>query len=478
MENKALEQLFESYTGKIPGKTERITSAGSNRTYYRMTAGGESYIGVAGTVAEENRTFCALAGHLASKGINVPRVYAVSEDGMCYLQEDLGRESLFDRISAGRMAGRYSGEETALLKKTVAKLPEIQIRGAEGWDFSRCLYSKAFDRRSVMFDLNYFKYCFLKTSGIEFDEEKLEDDFETLSGLLLSFGSDAFMYRDFQSRNVMIRDGEPYFIDFQGGRRGPVYYDLASFVWQARSDFPQDLKDTLVDTYLEALKKYRDVDEAEFRNDLRLFVFFRTLQVLGAYGFRGGFEKKKHFLESIPYAVANLGELLPFISGICPYMAGIFTRIVSMPRFMKKPEPVNPLPGSLKVRIFSFSYKAGIPEDASGNGGGYVFDCRAIHNPGRYAQYRSKTGLDREVKEFLEGRGEVAPFMENVCALADAHVEKYIARGFTDLMFSFGCTGGQHRSVYCAEALASHLASRYGIGITLVHRDQGIEKQL
>ena len=478
MKNTELENLFESYTGTPPEKTEALTSSGSNRTYYRMAAGGFSCIGVAGTVVEENEVFCAMAEHFASKGINVPAIYALSKDGMCYLQEDLGRESLFDRISAGRMSRNYSTEDAALLKKTIAMLPDIQIKGAEGWDFSKCLYSNEFDRRTIMFDLNYFKYCFLKTSGIEFDENRLEDDFEKLAELLLKYDDNAFMYRDFQSRNVMMKGDEPYFIDFQGGRRGPLCYDLASFVWQAKSDFPRSLREELVSEYLQALKKYRAVDEAEFRKELRLFVFFRTLQVLGAYGFRGGFEKKRHFIESIPYAVANLRDVLPDMAPFFPYMAEILWHLACLPRFCRKEEDRSSSAAPLKVRIFSFSYKKGVPEDVSGNGGGYVFDCRAIHNPGKYEEYRFKTGMDRDVKDFLEQNGEVLPFLENVYSLADAHVEKYIRRGFTDLMFSFGCTGGQHRSVYCAEALAAHLSSKYRIVIDLVHREQGVEKQI
>lgn len=474
---KELETLFRDYTGNLPEKVGQLTSSGSNRTYFRLSSGGFSCVGVAGTVAEENRAFCDLASHFASKGINVPEVYAVSPDGMFYLQEDLGNETLFDRISAGRHAGTYSEEETALLKKTISRLPEIQVKGAEGWDFSRCFHSTSFNRRSVMFDLNYFKYCFLKTSGLEFNEERLEDDFDRLAGLLLEYDDNAFMYRDFQSRNVMIRDGEPYFIDFQGGRRGPVYYDVASFVWQARSAFPPQLKEELVSEYVSALRKYRDTDMEEFLKRLHIFVFFRTLQVLGAYGFRGCFEKKRHFLESIPYAVANLGEAAAAVQSHCPYLAELSLKLSGLPGFRgSSMDTEGPRHSGLRVRIFSFSYRKGIPEDTAGNGGGYVFDCRAMHNPGKYEQYRNLTGMDKPVKDFLESRGEVVPFLENVYALADAHVEKYMERGFTDLMFSFGCTGGQHRSVYCAGALAAHLHSKYSIEVTLVHREQGVEK--
>ena len=473
-----LESLFRSFTGTEPSAVEPLTSSGSNRAYFRLSSPDFSCIGVAGTVAEENQAFCSLARHFASKGMNVPEVYAVSRDTMYYLQQDLGRESLFDRIAPGRMAGKYSPEETALLKKTISMLPAIQIEGAAGLDFSKCLHGQSFNRRSVLYDLNYFKYCFLKTSGVEFDEEKLEDDFQSLADVLLQEEDDAFMYRDFQSRNVMIKDAEPYFIDFQGGRKGPVYYDVASFVWQARSDFPPELRSELVSAYVSSLEKYRHTDRKAFLERLRIFVFFRTLQVLGAYGFRGRFERKRHFIESIPYAMGNLRELLPDVADICPYMSGLFAGMTAMPRYAK-PQPCRntgqeEIP--LKVRIFSFSYKKGLPEDTSGNGGGYVFDCRAIHNPGKYPQFKTLTGMDPEVRAFLEERGEVMPFLDNVFSLADAHVEKYISRGFTDLMFSFGCTGGQHRSVYCAEALAAHLTEKYRIHVSLAHREQGITK--
>ena len=472
-----LENLFREYTGRMPDRIVQLTSSGSHRTYFRLYSGTDSYIGVAGTMAEENETFCSLSAHFLSKGINVPEIYAVSRDGMCYLQEDLGHESLYDRLLPGRQSGKYSAEDAELLERTIGKLPQIQVEGAEGWDFSGCFHSQSFNPRSIMFDLNYFKYCFLLTSGVEFNEEKLQDDFLILASELMKDMDDTFMYRDFQSRNVMLKDGEPYFIDFQGGRKGPVYYDVASFVWQARSDFPKDLKERLVGAYIRALGKYRRVDEDMFRSRLRIFVFFRTLQVLGAYGFRGGYERKRHFLESIPYAISNLKESVPAVSGICPYLAEICSAMTEMPRFAK-PQAVSGNPAVLKVRIFSFSYRKGIPEDTSGNGGGYVFDCRGMHNPGKYERFRTLTGMDREVADFLENRGEAASFLSNVFSLADAHVRKYIERGFTDLMFSFGCTGGQHRSVYCAEALASHLKAGYDITIELFHREQGVKKIL
>jgi hypothetical protein len=323
----------------------------------------------------------------------------------------------------------------------------------------------------VMFDMNYFKYCFLKATGLDFNEARLQDDFEKLQKDLLQDMGNTFMYRDFQSRNVMIKDGVPYFIDFQGGRRGPVYYDVASFVWQARARYPEDLRKQLVETYLRALKGYTDVDEEVFYKRLRLFVLFRTMQVLGAYGFRGYFEKKPHFLASVPYALGNLRRLLKIPFSDYPYLNQILTEMTTLRQFNDIAEDRR-----LEVNIVSFAYKKGIPLDPSGNGGGYVFDCRSINNPGKYEYYRQFNGTDKEVIKFLEDDGEVFRFLDNVYKLVDPHVKRFIERKFTHLQVCFGCTGGQHRSVYCSERLAEHLAEKFDIKISVVHRELGIEK--
>jgi hypothetical protein len=290
--------------------------------------------------------------------------------------------------------------------------------------------------------------------------------------LLQDIGN-TFMYRDFQARNVMIKDGEPYFIDFQGGRRGPIYYDVASFVWQARSRYPEELKEEMISTYLRALKGFVDVDEAHFRERLRLFILFRTLQVLGAYGFRGYFEKKPHFMASVPFAIDNLRKLLHTPFNDYPYLNDVLTKLTSMHQFYEIAEDKR-----LEVRIYSFAYKKGIPADNTGNGGGYVFDCRSINNPGKYEHYRQFTGLDKEVIKFLEDDGEVLTFLDNVYNMVDAHVKRFIDRKFTHLQVCFGCTGGQHRSVYCAEHLAEHLAKKYDVKITVTHRELDIEKMM
>lgn len=469
-----LKELFESYTGQKAADADELNSSGSNRRYFRIKGGNISIIGVIGTNPEENNAFICLSRHFLDKGINVPRVLAVSEDGLRYIQEDLGDDQLYKLVGNGRESGEYSSYECMLLCHTMEMLPRIQFKGAEGLDWSVCYPEPAFNGRMVMFDLNYFKYCFLKATGLEFNEVRLQEDFEKLrDDLLQEDMGDTFMYRDFQARNVMVKDGEPYFIDFQGGRKGPVYYDVASFIWQARARYPEKLRKAMVQSYLTALKGYTKVDEAHFHERLRLFVLFRTLQVLGAYGFRGYFEKKPHFLSSVPYALGNLRRLLQKPFSDYPYLNGVLTQLTTMPQFNNIAEDKR-----LEVSIFSFSYKKGIPVDNSGNGGGFVFDCRAINNPGKYEHYRQFTGLDPEVVKFLEDDGGITRFLDNVYSLVDTHVKRFMERKFTHMQVSFGCTGGQHRSVYGAEHLARHLADKFDIKVTVTHRELGIEKIL
>ena len=471
---KQLEQLFVKYKHENVKNIEELPSSGSNRRYFRLTGeNGDTLIGVKGTSVEENIAFVKISEHFYNQGIPVPRVFAVSDDKNFYIQEDLGDEILFKATEKGRTCGSFSDEERELLRKTMAKLPEIQFLGADGLDFSVCYPQPEFDERMISFDLNYFKYCFLTATGLDFSEIKLEDDFQRMSDILMRSTSATFLYRDFQSRNVMLVNGEPYFIDFQGGRKGPIYYDVASFVWQAKANYSEELREELVKTYLNSLRKYMPVDETYFRQQLRHFVLFRTLQVLGAYGFRGYFEKKPHFLQSVPYAIDNLRRLLrePFTE--YPYLSGLLTELTQMRQFSE----LNPQ-RKLEVRIYSFAYKKGIPNDITGNGGGYVFDCRAINNPGKYEHYKHFTGLDQEVVKFLEDDGGVFSFLDNVYSLVDAHVQRFIERKFTHLMVCFGCTGGQHRSVYCAERLAEHLSKKFDVDIQVIHREQDIEKTL
>lgn len=531
---EAVEELFRKYTGRAAESVSEIGASGSPRRYFRLAAGNMSAVGAVGTDADENRAFLAVCGNLRAHGISAPEVFAVSADGMSYLQQDLGDVSLYSMIEAARKDASLRPELHRILHQVMADLPKIQFGGADGLDWSVCYPEPAFGPGMVMFDLNYFKYCFLKSTGVQFNEIRLQNDLEGLCAALCRDVGDTFMYRDFQSRNVMIYGGMPWYIDFQGGRRGPVQYDVASFLWQARAAYPDDLKKELLDTYVAALRTYVPaLDEEAFRSRLALFVLFRMLQVLGAYGFRGYFEGKRQFAASVPAALANIRRLLqgedPVLSGNAsvfagfPYLCGLLEHIAGLPRFARRfgehspcaeasvrpasvPEPLvdvvqeqAPCPQAsvrhvdvpepqvveasaeipvMTVEVYSFSYKKGIPEDASGNGGGYVFDCRSTHNPGRIPYYRQFTGLDEEVIRYLEDDGEITSFLSNVYPIVDHHVERFAERGFSHLQIAFGCTGGQHRSVYCAQHTAEHIKERFGVRVHLVHREQGIDTEL
>ena len=462
----SLEALFKQLTGAAPVSVAPLTGSASHRRYYRLTgADGQTLIGVEGTDPDENRAFLTIGRHFAAKGIHVPKVLA--ESGLCYLQEDLGTRILYDALAEGRATGHYSPEEVSLLKKTLTALPKIQVEGARGLDWSVCYPQPSFDARMVDFDLNYFKYDFLKLHGLEFNEVRLQDDFDHFREDLLSEPSNTFLYRDFNARNVMLVDGEPYFIDFQGGRKGPVYYDVASFLWQARARYPEALREELLQAYLDALRSYMPVDETHFRERLRLFILFRMLQVLGCYGYRGLWEGNPAFVEGIAPALEIVHNLLPFND--YPYLSEVLSELTSKGPATKPSGDAS----KLTVTVYSFSYKKGIPKDASGNGGGYVFDCRSIHNPGKYDRFKQLTGLDEPVIRFLEEDGEILRFLEHVYALVDAHVERFLERGFTHLQVSFGCTGGQHRSAYSAQHLAEHLSAKYPVRVHLIHRELG-----
>ena len=465
-----LQKLYQQYTGKPAEEIIEMPASGSNRRYFRLT-GVQNLIGVHGTCVEENEAFLYMAEHFKKKNLPVPQVVCVSEDKSCYLQEDLGDTLLFHAIEKGRITNSFSEEEKDLLRKTIRLLPSIPFAGADGFDFNRCYPQAEFNQRSILWDLNYFKYCFLKATGLEFQEDKLEDDFMKMSDVLLRSSSATFMYRDFQSRNVMIKDGEPWFIDFQGGRKGPFFYDVASFLWQAKARYPESLREELLDEYIKALCKYKPVDRNYFFSQLRHFVLFRTLQVLGAYGFRGYFEKKPHFIQSVPYAIENLRQLLHEDYPEYPYLCSVLRELTELKQFKDDLEKRK-----LTVKVMSFAYKKGIPNDPTGNGGGYVFDCRAVNNPGKYERYKPFTGLDAPIIKFLEDDGEIFPFLEHAYALVDASVKRYMERGFSNLMVCFGCTGGQHRSVYSAQHMAEHLNQKFGVKVELIHREQNIEQ--
>ena len=480
---QSLSQLFFEATGKKAGEQVALTASGSNRRYYRIVSedGEDSLIGVQGTSRDENHAFLYMAEQFLAKGLNVPKVLAVSDDEMNYVQQDLGNTLLFDYIAEGRKTGVFSAAEKEMLRKTMRGLAKLQVMAAEKFDFNQCYPQPEFNLRSILWDLNYFKYCFLKATGLDYQEDMLENEFERLAYILLQPRMHTFMYRDFQSRNVMVvskkneETGEeelvPYFIDFQGGRRGPVYYDVASFLWQAKANFHNELRIELIEEYLDELKKYVSVDEEEFYETLKHYVLFRTMQVLGAYGFRGYFEKKPHFIQSVPFAIENLRKLLAEPFAEYPYLNDLLNRLVNLKQFSDELQK-----RALTVKVMSFAYKKGIPNDTSGNGGGYVFDCRAVNNPGKYERYKPFTGLDEQVIKFLEDDGEILEFLEHSYALVDSSVKRYMERGFSNLMVCFGCTGGQHRSVYCAQHMAEHLNKKFGVKVELVHREQNIEQ--
>ena len=473
---------------------------GSNRIYTRETdETGKTIIRVVGTNRDENRAFIYMSRHFSQLGLPVPKVLWVSEDEMSYTQEDLGDTLLFDAIKHGRETGNFNETERTLLERTLRALAHIQIEGARDFDWSKCFPIPAMDERSIRWDLNYFKYCFLKGTKIEFSEPDLEDDFDRMVSNLTAERSysetvlqqsgptaeRSFLYRDFQSRNVMIKDGKPYFIDFQGGRKGPTQYDVASFLWQAKANIPAALREELIDAYLDELEKIEIsthhspiTNRDSWKESLKHFVLLRTLQVLGAYGYRGYFERKPHFLESIPNALINLEEIFTQNPELQQEYPTLFLLSKYLPRTTverRSTDGQSQCP-ALVVTIYSFSFKRGIPADESGNGGGYVFDCRSTHNPGKYDEYKALTGLDQPVIDFLEKDGEILTFLNSVYALVDHHVERFLERGFDHLQVAFGCTGGQHRSVYCAEHLAAHLKEKYNVQIELIHRERDITK--
>ncbi|MDY6373796.1 MAG: RNase adapter RapZ, partial [Bacteroidales bacterium] len=385
-----LEKLFSGIGDKLV-RCDTISGSGSNRQYTRLHGEKITAIGVYGKDVCENKAFIALSRHFKEKGIKVPQILNVSEDFHYYITEDLGDTQLFSLLSP-------DAQPVELLEKCMQALPDIQYKAGETLDYTLCYPQQEFDRHTVFWDLNYFKYEFLKPNGIEFDELLLEQDFEHFAEILLAENTNTFMFRDFQSRNVMVKDGEPFFIDYQGGRRGPVYYDLASFVYQAKARFSEQLKQHLIDTYIAAASKYTAINPALFRERLEYFVLFRNLQTLGAYGFRGLVEHKAHFIQSIPFGIHNLKELLKAAKfEDLPYLTKVLNELVE-----NYQEPFVNNTHELVVKVYSFSYKKGIPMDYSGNGGGYVFDCRAVHNPGKYEQYKQKTGLDQDVIDFIE----------------------------------------------------------------------------
>ena len=469
-----LSDLFTAVTGENPDSIIPIAGAGSERRYFRLIGSSLCCIGTIGVSEQENKAFIYMSREFAKMGLPVPEVLAVSEDNMTYLQSYAGSISLFDYLEDCRNTGEYSPSHILLLENVMTILARFHTADSSEFDFSYCYPTPEMSRRALTWDLSYFKYSFLKPAGIDFDEELLENDFEKFVNMIESCGMDSIILRDCQSRNVMLKDeSQPVIIDFQGARRGCGLYDVVSFLWQARAAFPADLKNHLFNHYLSSAP-ILDSSKAKLTGQLPLFILLRTLQVLGAYGFLGLVKKKEHFIKSIPAALDNLRELLNSGFPDLPHLRRVVERMVSSKSFCKNESQS----GQLIVTVGSFSYKMGLPEDKSGNGGGFVFDCRALHNPGRYDEYKQLTGRDEPVIRFLEERGEVKDFLSAAWSMVDYSIERYMARGFTSLNVFFGCTGGKHRSVYCAERTAAHIKERFGIEVHLIHRERKISETI
>lgn len=467
-----IEALYRQHTGSEAASVEKLPQSGSDRVYYRVT-GALVCIATANNNVRENQTFLRFCRHFAAAGCPVPAILAVSEDERLYLQEDLGDTSLLNQLEQGG----YTQPVYDLFKQSLQQLAHMQVKGHENLNYEWCITSQEFGKQAILADLLYFKYYFLDTLKIPYDKERLVDDFEVLSIYLARVDHKYFMFRDFQSRNVMVREGNVHFIDFQGGMKGAVQYDVASLLWQAKAELPAEWKNSLLDYYIDCLENVlqKSVDRTRFVSQYNGYVLIRLLQVLGAYGFRGLFERKAHFLTSIPLALRNLRWFLQNkqIGLSVPEFERLLALVVEdavIARF----EPPRATPDTpLTVQVNSFSYKTtGIPSDSSDNGGGFVFDCRGILNPGRIEEYKSLTGRDKPVKDFLEQQTQMPFFLNSVYNLIDLTVEDYMRRGFSNLQVSFGCTGGQHRSVYAADALARYLRNKYGVNTEVHHRVQ------
>lgn len=469
----ALLRLFREAFGSEPVEVRGVAADGSARSYHRLVhADGRTVVGGVGPEPEENRAFWAFSRAFRGIGLHVPELYATDDEAGVWLMEDLGDTTLFSALDEARKAAGGAFPETMAdtYRRVLTALPGFQVDGHRVVDYDLAYPRAAFDRQSIHWDLSYFKYHFLKLAHVPFREAPLERDFQALMDFLLEADTDFFLYRDFQSRNIMLRDGEPWFIDYQGGRRGALQYDVASLLYDAKADLPEVVRDELLEHYLDALAEHTPVDRDAFRSRYPGYVLVRILQAMGAYGYRGFFEQKSRFLQSVPYAARNIAGILD--RGLpleLPELEAVFRRIVE--RWTDEGNEGDTREG-LQVQVYSFSYRRGYPDDESGHGGGFVFDCRALTNPGRQARYETRTGLDADVARFLEDLPETGRFWDHVRALVDAQVDRYRERDFTDLTVAFGCTGGQHRSVYLAERMASHLRERYpDVRVGLVHRE-------
>jgi aminoglycoside/choline kinase family phosphotransferase len=468
----ALKKLFEQHFRTPAARIQPLQGklGGSGRNIIRLSGEKVSAIGILYNVREENIAFLEFSRHFRRHGLPVPEIYGEDLDNGAYLEEDLGDTTLFESLSKTRTGDTIAPEAIEAYRKVVAVLPRFQVEAGRDLNYKICYPRDSFDRQSIAWDLNYFKYYFLRLAGIPFNEQALEDDFDRLTDFLLSAPRDYFMYRDFQSRNIMLRDGQPYFLDYQGGRKGALQYDIASLLYDAKADLPPELREQLLDLYIEKLGTYADVKPEAFLHHYYAYVYVRILQALGAYGFRGFYERKPHFLQSVPYALKNLRWLshnvkLPIA---LPTLMEAFNSMLASEKLQSLASEGD----TLTVRIFSFSFhRGGAPKDESGNGGGFVFDGRSLPNPGREERFKQLTGKDAPVIDYLNQQQSVHQFLASVMSLVDASVNEYQRRGFRNLMVSFGCTGGQHRSVFLAEQVARRLHGRTGVEVVLHHRE-------
>jgi len=470
-EEQHLETLFKQRFGDDTISFNPLPNSGSDRQYYRLNGRETTAIGVVNEDRSENEAFISFTHTFLEAGLPVPEILAEELEDHCYLISDLGDMTLFRYLTGVRQERiDFPDELAGLYQKVLQILPKFQIEAGAKIDYSKCYPRQAFDRQSMMWDLNYFKYYFLQLATVPYDEQALEDDFETFTRFLLEAPSGFFMYRDLQSRNIMLVNDDPYFIDYQGGRKGALQYDVASLLYDAKADIPQETRGQLLEFYLDALESCLPGKRKEFLTFFPGFILIRILQAMGAYGFRGYYEKKRHFLQSIPFAVTNLRNLYDLwmkseSNPRLPTLMKVLDQIIGNPSF-QHPETVSQ---GLTVTINSFSYKNGIPEDSTENGGGFVFDCRALPNPGRYDDYLKLTGKDQQVKDFFQREEAVAEFMKHVWLIIDQSILNYLSRDFKHLFVNFGCTGGQHRSVYFAEKLALYLKGRKNVNIVLNH---------
>ncbi|MDA3909758.1 MAG: phosphotransferase [Bacteroidales bacterium] len=467
-----IKNLFKDWSNRSADKTQRLPGSGSDRVYFRLIYDDKSVIAAFNENVNENRAFFSMTKHFKQKNLPVPDLLHVSDNEQYYLLQDLGDISLFDILAKTRNGNEIPESVLNLYVSALESLAYMQTIAADDFDYSVCYPVSKFDRKAIEWDLNYFKYYYAKLSGVEFDELALDADFSALIDILLKAPSNYFLFRDFQSRNIMVHEGKPYFIDYQGGRKGALQYDLVSLLWQARADLPHKVRDFLLEQYLKALSRYIEFNEADFRYYYDAYILIRVLQTLGAYGFRGIYEQKTHFLLSLPMAIKNLETVIQsnrFI-GKFPELSKLLVTLLT-PRFQpwlsQKTEP-----GKLVIQVGSFSYKKGLPKDYSGHGGGHIFDCRAIYNPGRYDEYKSLTGRDDEVIEFLDKTDSMQAFLKSVTDIVEQSTETYLQRRFDYLSIQFGCTGGQHRSVYAAEKIYHHLKNKYAVHLVLNHREQ------